>query len=640
MARAPASAFPLKESVERVYQYSPNGNIQQITDGTRNEITAYQYDDLDRLTRATATQNNSVLYERTWSYDQIGNITTLGVWPSTPGNYTSGSVGGASLNTTNNNRGRITAFTNGSYAPFTKGSLGPVSSDSNAGRASFASGALNTTTAYRGSVTAFTGGVAVLPFTKGPGGTYLPNPPQGWAYTAYTYGNSAHKHAVTALSTGETYQYDANGNMTQRIEGGSTYTQNFDAENRLTSVVVGGQTTTFVYDGDGNLIKRVRPDNTSTLYLGGGLYELELNASNAVTKKTSYYPNGAMRVDVVGGSNTLYYLLKDHLGSASTLTDSSGNLVANGEQRYYPFGESRIASADLKTAHLFTGQLEMGLGGIYHYGARFYSVKLGRFLSADTIVPDEKNPQSHNRYAYVINNPLRHTDPTGHTYADCDNPASGNNTAYTNPNGGVFSQADCWAYNAAFNQAQGIVNATTSGSNADKQEAIEYIRAWLQLPEDAKDKACPLKDVVGVDTCYNFQTVLDPDYFFDYNPVTGQFQLGSFAKKGNDDDKSSKCEVHHICTNKNWKVAPKWSALFKELFDKGGLDLDDNINKVELPGHKGRHPFAYHQWVNKQLTAATKGLTDMNEIRGALEVELKAIAEELLADPSLLKGPK
>jgi hypothetical protein len=104
----------------------------------------------------------------------------------------------------------------------------------------------------------------------------------------------------------------------------------------------------------------------------------------------------------------------------------------------------------------------------------------------------------------------------------------------------VFSQADCWAYNAAFNQAQGIVNATMSGSEADKNEAIEYIRALLQLPEDAQDKACPLQDVVGVDTCYNFQTVLDPDYFFENDPITGQLrpQLGLFAKKGSDKKES------------------------------------------------------------------------------------------------------
>jgi RHS repeat-associated protein len=66
------------------------------------------------------------------------------------------------------------------------------------------------------------------------------------------------------------------------------------------------------------------------------------------------------------------------------------------------------------TDKLFTGQREITGLGIYHYGARFYSQKLGRFLSADTVVPGVSNPQALNRYSYVLGNPLRYTDPTGH----------------------------------------------------------------------------------------------------------------------------------------------------------------------------------------------------------------------------------
>jgi len=83
-------------------------------------------------------------------------------------------------------------------------------------------------------------------------------------------------------------------------------------------------------------------------------------------------------------NNTLYYMvsinstqrLKDHLGSASVVTDASGNIV--GENRYYPFGETRVATGSILTDRLFTGQREMTGLGIYHYGARFYSPK---FLS-------------------------------------------------------------------------------------------------------------------------------------------------------------------------------------------------------------------------------------------------------------------
>jgi hypothetical protein len=49
-----------------------------------------------------------------------------------------------------------------------------------------------------------------------------------------------------------------------------------------------------------------------------------------------------------------------------------------------------------------------------HYGARFYSPKLGRFVSADVLVPHPGDPQSWNRYSYTLDNPLKYADPTGH----------------------------------------------------------------------------------------------------------------------------------------------------------------------------------------------------------------------------------
>jgi hypothetical protein len=53
---------------------------------------------------------------------------------------------------------------------------------------------------------------------------------------------------------------------------------------------------------------------------------------------------------------------------------------------------------------------------LYFYNARYYDPSLGRFLQADTIVPNPANPQSLNRYSYVLNSPLRYTDPSGHEY--------------------------------------------------------------------------------------------------------------------------------------------------------------------------------------------------------------------------------
>src|SRR6188474_516041 len=87
--------------------------------------------------------------------------------------------------------------------------------------------------------------------------------------------------------------------------------------------------------------------------------------------------------------------------------------------------ETRLTTGTIFTDKLFTGQREMAGLGIYHYGARFYSPKLGRFLSADTIVPGYANPQNLNRYSYVLNNPLRYTDPTGHMMVEDEGSTKG-----------------------------------------------------------------------------------------------------------------------------------------------------------------------------------------------------------------------
>ncbi len=223
-------------------------------------------------------------------------------------------------------------------------------------------------------------------------------------------------HAVKMVKNEVRFTYDANGNMTRRVEGSVTYDQTFNSENRLSSVGVGGSTTTFRYDADGGRVQTVEPGGKTTYYPFPG-YEEEVN-NGVVTRRATYSLGGqavALRVQVVGGNNALYYLLTDHLGSTRRVLTASGAPVTGSTSRYLPFGGWRTEPTSNLTDRGFTGHLHNNLGsgaddlGLIYMNARYYNPYINRFVSADSIVPDPTNPQQYNRYSYVLNNPMTHT---------------------------------------------------------------------------------------------------------------------------------------------------------------------------------------------------------------------------------------
>jgi RHS repeat-associated protein len=198
--------------------------------------------------------------------------------------------------------------------------------------------------------------------------------------------------------------------MTQRVEGGVTWTQSFNAENRLASVSDGTDTWTFVYDCDGNRVKQVNPDGKISLFLGRGIYSIEDAAGSG--EVTKYYSVAGQRVAMRKGT-TLSYLLTDHLGSVDAVVSTSGALVS--EQRYEPFGAERPIDAGIsKTDFGYTGQRDLAAAGLMDYNARWYSETVGVFTQPDTINAQPFNPQNLNRYSYVLNNPINYIDPSGH----------------------------------------------------------------------------------------------------------------------------------------------------------------------------------------------------------------------------------
>jgi RHS repeat-associated protein len=130
-----------------------------------------------------------------------------------------------------------------------------------------------------------------------------------------------------------------------------------------------------------------------------------------------YYGGNVLRVEGGLSGNGLYYLLKDHLGSTMYTVkqnlDGSMPAAHTGRVLYRAWGEVRHSSGGTPTDQRYTGQRDFGLG-LYFYNARFYDPSLGRFISADTIIPNPGNVLDWDRYSYVRNNPLKYIDPTGH----------------------------------------------------------------------------------------------------------------------------------------------------------------------------------------------------------------------------------
>jgi RHS repeat-associated protein len=165
-------------------------------------------------------------------------------------------------------------------------------------------------------------------------------------------------------------------------------------------------------------------DDTEMNHTGEEVHYLAMVASvqgetltgQAVLTETAYYHFGRQRVAMRKG-DVVYYTAGDHLGTTSLVLRQVGSsLVKVAESRHYPYGEIRWTDVPdgFPTDYRFTGQrLQAGLG-LYHMGARFYDAALGRWISADTLVPDPANPQLFNRYSYVRNSPLFCTDPSGH----------------------------------------------------------------------------------------------------------------------------------------------------------------------------------------------------------------------------------
>lgn len=251
--------------------------------------------------------------------------------------------------------------------------------------------------------------------------------------------------AVTGGVT-QQYAYDVRGNLVAKGDAdGSTRAQQYGGDGRGPHALARSGATRFEYDARGNLEATVgRPggdvgvttnaDNVTIGSRGPGGDTRRHVLGDRVWKKvegelTTWYLPG-VRIESAGGedevihdygtvaerdaSGALHFHVRDLLGSTALVLDARGQTQRR--LAYWPWGEPRedLGSDDDYDPRRRFGDKETDLStGFVDFGPRLYMPEFGRFAAADPTVGDGAN-----RYAYVRNNPVRWSDPSGYAAQD------------------------------------------------------------------------------------------------------------------------------------------------------------------------------------------------------------------------------
>jgi RHS repeat-associated protein len=240
----------------------------------------------------------------------------------------------------------------------------------------------------------------------------------------HNYNASNGPHALTHSPWGD-YTYDGKGNPTTTPEGTISYTS-FDLPK---SIATTGNTTTFKYDATGTRVWKSSTIGGTTVYVGG-LYERR-TVGGAKQHVFNLVAGGRQIGQVIrkesDHSETTEYIHADSLGSSEAATNSSGVIVGD-RRKYDPFGNRVdikmpklnpgpvLTSSDVHIG--FTGQEEDAETGLINMRGRIYNAHVGHFLTPDPFTQDPTHPAGLNPYAYVMQNPLKYTDPSGYQFAD------------------------------------------------------------------------------------------------------------------------------------------------------------------------------------------------------------------------------
>ncbi|WP_298609873.1 RHS repeat-associated core domain-containing protein [uncultured Thiobacillus sp.] len=218
------------------------------------------------------------------------------------------------------------------------------------------------------------------------------------------------------------FVYDANGNLTMKCEGtgvsrapttcsGSIVSYfTWNPDDQLIGFNKLSLSETYQYDHLGRRISKMSNGVTTYYRYNGDDIDAEYSATWSETARYVHGPSTddpLMRLtgNTSDPSATAIYYHQDGIGSVVATSDQAGNIVA--AQVFDAWG-NRVQSTGSIAQYGYTGR-EPDQTGLIYYRARYYDPVLGRFISRDPA----GMPDGVNRYAYVNNNPVNFTDPSG-----------------------------------------------------------------------------------------------------------------------------------------------------------------------------------------------------------------------------------